>query len=176
LQLDAGLRLLRGGVRVADLGAAPGGWSQVAASKAGDSGLVVAVDRARMKPLPGVICIRGDFISDAAALARVDEALGKGARFDLVLCDAAPDISGVRAADDAKAAALWDAALAFCDGRLAAGGGLLIKVFAGEEERAFRGRLAAAFAGGKKVRVCRPPACRGESREFYLFASGARKI
>ena len=168
-EIDAKDRLLRSGARVVDLGAAPGSWSQYAAQKAGAAGKVVAVDLLEIAPLPGVLILRGDFL-DEAVVARVREAL-QGKSADVVLCDLSPNLSGIPSADQARAAALTESAIAFCRECLAPGGVFLVKVFQGAEFQPLLAELKRTFAS---VRTRKPAASRDESRETYQLCRGLR--
>ncbi|MEE8287729.1 MAG: RlmE family RNA methyltransferase, partial [Gammaproteobacteria bacterium] len=149
---------------VVDLGAAPGGWSQVAAARTGPGGRVVAMDLLAMEPLPGVEFIPGDF-HQAETLARLEAVLA-GRAVDLVLSDMAPNISGIRAGDQARAMALAELALDFADTHLVAGGTLLVKVFQGADYPAF---LAAMKRRCRSTKVRKPEASRRKSAEHYLL-------
>ena len=129
LEIDAKDKLLRRGAKVVDLGAAPGGWAQVAAEKVKPGGAVIAVDLLEVAPIAGVTLLRGDFREPEVREAVV-AALG-GAKADLVLSDMSPNISGIASADQARAAQLADSALDFCRGHLAPDGAFLLKVFQG---------------------------------------------
>ncbi len=153
---------------VVDLGAAPGGWSQVAAERVGPAGRVIAVDVREIGPIVGVHFIRGSFLDEAVRRA-VREAVG--GRADVVLSDMMPNVSGIAAADQARAAELAHATIAFCEEVLDANGSLLLKVFQGAE---FGGILAALRRAFWTVRTRKPAASRGESRETYLLARGLR--
>ncbi len=122
-------KLLKPGMTVVDLGAAPGGWSQVAGRVAGTGGRVVAVDLLDMTPVAGVTFIRGDFGEDAV-LAQVEQAIGGGG-VDLVLSDMAPNISGVASIDQARSVGLAELALDFAVNHLKPQGNFLVKVFQG---------------------------------------------
>ena len=152
---------------VVDLGAAPGGWSQVAAARTGLGGRVVAMDLLAMEPLPGVEFIPGDF-HQAETLARLEAVLA-GRAVDLVLSDMAPNISGIRASDQARAMALAELALDFADTHLVAGGTLLVKVFQGADYPAF---LAAMKRRCRDTKVRKPEASRRKSTEHYLLGRG----
>ncbi|MGI9334767.1 MAG: RlmE family RNA methyltransferase [Gammaproteobacteria bacterium] len=169
MDIDDRDRLLRKGTRVLDLGAAPGGWSQVAAERtaAGEAPKrpVVAIDRLAMVPIPGVVAIEADLYSDEAPGA-IEAALERQ-RAGLVLCDMAPNITGVKVADQAAAAGLWALALDVAGAHLAPGGDLLIKVFEGAELAAFRHDLELRFA---QVYRRKPTASRSQSSEHYLLA------
>ena len=168
IEIDAKDRLLRPGARVVDLGAAPGGWSQVAAKKVGARGRVVAVDLLACAPIAGVTILQGDFrdpeIRDATRAAL-------GAPADLVLCDLSPNLSGIASADQARAAALVEIAVAFAVQVLRADGACLCKLFQGE---AFSGLLETLKRAFTSVQVRKPAASRSESRETYVLARGPR--
>ena len=162
-------RLLRAGQVVLDLGAAPGGWSQVARQRVGAAGRVVAVDVLEMAPLPGVEFLRGDFETDAVVLDLVQRLGARG--IDLVLSDMAPNLSGIGVADQARMMALAEAALAFAVEHLKPEGALLVKSFHGAGFDGFLRVLRQTF---ERVVVRKPAASRGGSRETYLLASGVR--
>lgn len=162
-------RLLIPGARVVDLGAAPGGWSQVAAGIVGAKGRVVAVDLLECAPIPGVRVLRGDFL-DPAVQDRVAAAL-EGGKADVVLSDLSPNLSGIASADQARAAELVRTALEFCRQHLREGGALLVKVFQGEEFGTLLKEMRTMFSD---VRTLKPSASREESRETYLLARGLR--
>ena len=166
-EIDKRERLLIGGLRVVDLGAAPGGWSQVAAARVGRKGFVVAVDLLPMDPIPGVQFILGD-IGDPAVLGAVQTALG-AQRAGLVMSDMAPNLSGVRSSDEARADALAEAALETAEAVLAVKGNLLIKAFHGRGFDLLRGELRERF---ERVVVRKPAASRNRSAEIYLVAKG----
>ena len=167
LEIDRTERILRPGARVVDLGAAPGGWSQVAAEKVGPRGKVVAIDRLEIAPIAGVTRIRGD-IREPSARHELEQALS-GARADVVLCDLSPDLTGIASTDQARAEELALLAIEFCKDHLDAKGALLLKVFHGES---FREVLAALKATFREVHTRKPAASRAESRETYLLARG----
>lgn len=162
-------RLLRPGMTVVDLGAAPGAWSQYAAQAVGRNGRVIAVDLLPMAPLPGVEFIEGDF-REQATLDALQAALGE-TRPGLVLSDMAPNISGVTSVDQPRGMYLAELALDFARAQLAPGGGLVTKVFqgAGSDEL-----LAEARKHFETVRVRKPKASRDRSREVYLVAGNYR--
>jgi 23S rRNA (uridine2552-2'-O)-methyltransferase len=168
-EIDRADRLFAPGQRVVDLGAAPGGWSQVAAEKVGSGGRVIAVDLLEMAPLPGVTVIRGDFTEEAVR-REVERALG-GERVDLVLSDMSPNLSGVAASDQARSIRLCGLALDFALAHLKPGGSLLVKAFQGARFPAFLERLRASF---ERVASRKPGASRGRSSEMYLRARGPR--
>ncbi|SRR5258706_8317239 len=163
-------KLVRPGMTAVDLGAAPGGWSQVLAPLVGAKGRVIALDILEMEPLRGVVLIRGDF-SEESTLKLLEEQMGDRA-IDLVVSDMAPNISGVGLVDQSRSIHLAELALEFARGRLKPGGDLLVKVFQGAGLDEFRKQLAAAFAS---VAVRKPKASRDRSSEFYLLARGKRQ-
>ena len=167
LEIDQRERLLKPGANVVDLGAAPGGWSQVAAQKVGSRGKVVAIDRLEMAPVAGVTVLRGDFLDEKthAALAL---ALGAG-KADVILCDLSPDLTGIASTDQARAAELVSTALEFCRAHLAPRGAFLVKVFQGESFKDVLGEMKATF---REVHTRKPEASRAESRETYLLGRG----
>ncbi|MEE4384313.1 MAG: SAM-dependent methyltransferase [Pseudomonadales bacterium] len=169
LELDEKHRLLRRGATVVDLGAAPGGWSQVAAERVGGEGTVIALDRLEMDPIAGVTVLQADFEEEAglrALLAALPEA---GA--DVVLSDMAPNLSGVRAADQARASALVELALELAVRVLRPGGALAVKLFQGAGFDEFLAEARRAF---EKVTVRKPDASRSRSREVYAVCEGRR--
>ena len=158
-------RLIKPGMTVVDLGAAPGAWSQYAAKLVGPRGRVIALDLLDMDPLGDVEFIRGDFREDAT-LAALEATLGDS-RVGLVLSDMAPNISGMSSVDQPRAMYLAELALEFARNRLAPGGGAVIKVFQGEGSDAL---VAEARRHFETVRQRKPKASRDRSREFYLVA------
>jgi 23S rRNA (uridine2552-2'-O)-methyltransferase len=168
-EIDRADRLFAPGQRVVDLGAAPGGWSQVAAAKVGPGGRVIAVDLLEIAPLPGVTAIRGDF-TEETVLRAVERALG-GERVDLVLSDMSPNLSGVAASDQARSICLCELALDFALAHLQPEGTLLVKAFQGAGFPAFLQRLRASF---ERVASRKPGASRSRSSEMFLLARGPR--
>lgn len=162
-------KLVRPGMTVVDLGAAPGGWSQVLAPLVGAKGRVIAYDLLDMAPIPGVTFLQGDFTADEAP-ARLDAAL-EGRAVDLVVSDMAPNISGVGMVDQARSIHLAELALEFARQRLKPGGHLLVKVFQGAGLDEFRRELGAAF---QSVAVRKPKASRDRSSELFLLAKGRK--
>ncbi len=162
-EIDANEKILKPGQIVVDLGAAPGGWSQVAAQKVGAGGRVVAIDLLPIAPISGVTLLQGDFRSEA--LIRV---LGP-AKADVVLSDVSPNLSGIGNVDQARALELTAAAIDFCCRLLKPEGVFVLKVFHGEAFREVVARLKSSF---KKVKVVKPLASRGESAETYVVAWG----
>ena len=169
-EIDDRIRLLRPGARVVDLGAAPGGWTQVALQRIGPTGRVVALDLLAMDPLPGAIVLQGDF-QEAAAERAVLEALAGPA--DLVLSDMAPNTTGHGATDHLRIMALAELALDFALKVLAPGGGFVAKVFQGGSEKGLLDLLKRHFA---TVRHVKPPASRKGSSELYVVATGFRAV
>ncbi len=168
-EIDGKDRLLRPGARVVDLGAAPGSWSQYAARRVGASGRVVAIDLLEIRPSSGVTVLQGDFL-DEAMRGRLREALG-AERADVVLCDLAPNLSGIVSADQARAAELVGEAIEFCRGVLAPDGAFLAKVFHGREFEPLLAEMRRTFA---TVQTRKPAASRGESSETYLLCRGLK--
>ncbi len=160
-------RLIRPGMVVVDLGAAPGGWVQLAARWMKGQGHLVGLDILSIEPLAGVELIQGDFTEDNP-LAEL-EAVISGRPVDLVMSDMAPNISGTRAADQPRAMYLVELALDFATNHLRSGGGFVAKVFQGEGFDAFLQDLRKHF---RKVTVEKPAASRPRSREVYLLAQG----
>lgn len=163
-------KLVRPGMTVVDLGAAPGGWSQVLAPIVGAKGQVIALDLLEMEPLRGVVAIRGDF-SENLTLKLLENHLGDRS-IDLVVSDMAPNISGVGLVDQARSIHLAELALEFARERLKTGGDLLVKVFQGSGVDEFRKALSGAFGS---VAVRKPKASRDRSSEIYLLARGKRQ-
>jgi 23S rRNA (uridine2552-2'-O)-methyltransferase len=162
-------KLVRGGMVVVDLGAAPGGWSQVLAPLIGEKGRVIALDLLDMEPIRNVTFLRGDF-SEEQALAALEKELG-GRQADLVVSDMAPNISGVGMVDQARSMHLAELALDFSGRYLKPGGSLLVKVFQGTGLDEFRKQLGEVF---DSVAVRKPKASRDRSSELFLLAKGRR--
>lgn len=169
MEIDDRDRLLRPHARVLDLGAAPGGWSQVARQRLGKTGLVVGVDLLPMAPLPGVEFIQGDF-TEKGCRACLDLALNHHAA-DLVLSDLAPNISGVELYDQARAMGLAELALEFAMETLKPDGGFLVKVFQGVDFDDYVRRMKRSFA---TVVTRKPAASRDRSPEVYLLGRGVK--
>src|SRR4029079_1418263 len=148
-------RLLAPGLVVVDLGAAPGGWSQVAAQKVGGRGRVVALDILDLPALPGVTFIRGDF-HDVMSVEHLEHALG-GGQADLVLSDMAPNLTGIASSDQARTMALAELALDFALNHLKPQGNFLVKTFQGSGFDAFLKEVRSRF---KAVAVRKPDASR----------------
>ena len=167
-EIDDKYRLLKSGTRVVDLGAAPGGWSEIAARRVGAGGRVLAIDILDMKPIAEVEFLKLDFL-DAAAPQRLKDLLGGQA--DLVLSDMAANATGHRQTDHLRIMALAEAAAHFAREVLAPGGCFLCKVLQGGAEAALLAELKRDFASVKHVK---PPASRSDSAELYLLARGFR--
>jgi 23S rRNA (uridine2552-2'-O)-methyltransferase len=167
-------KLLRPGMLVVDLGAAPGGWSQVLRQslrdkKGNDTGRVLALDILEMPPIAGVEFIHGDF-REAEALSRL-ETLIQGETVDLVLSDMAPNMTGVDTVDLARAMYLSELARDFADSHLKTGGNFLIKLFQGEGFDAYVADLRRRYT---KLVIRKPAASRRRSNEVYALATGKR--
>lgn len=169
LEIDARDRLLKPGMTVVDLGAAPGSWCQVVAQRAKGQGRALAIDLLPVAPLPGVESLEGDF-TEAAALAWLEARLGDG-RVDLVLSDMAPNISGVGLRDQARHYELCELALDFAVRWLKPDGAFLVKVFQGVGFEDFRRAMQAAF---EQVVIRKPDASRDRSSEVYLLGRRPR--
>ena len=159
----------RPGDAVADLGAAPGGWAQALAERVGRSGRVVAVDLLEIAPIPGVTVVRGDF-REETVLQRLEDALD-GRKLDLVVSDMAPNLSGVRASDQARSVHLCELALAFAKDHLKPRGAFLVKIFQGTGYPEFLAAMRAVFIA---VASRKPGASRGDSKEMYLVGKGLK--
>ncbi len=168
-EINARDKLVKRGMCVVDLGAAPGGWSQLVAPLVGAGGKVLALDILEMAPIPNVEFIQGDF-GEQAVLEAVERAL-QGRGVDLVLSDMAPNISGVRATDQARWEHLSALAVDFAVNYLNPGGSLLVKCFQGAGVDELRRDLGRFF---DSVVVRKPEASRDRSREFFLLARGRR--
>lgn len=163
LELNEKERFLKPGALVVDLGAAPGGWSQVAAGRVKPGGRVLAIDLLPIAPITGVTVLKGDFRD-----ATLSAALG-GRKADVVLSDVSPNISGIAGVDQARALELGLAALDFCTKNLRPEGVFVAKAFQGE---AFDELLSALKREFSKVKVIKPTASRGESTETYVVSRG----
>lgn len=168
IEIDAKHRIIKPGARVVDLGAAPGGWSQVAARRAGEGGRVVAIDVLEMGAIPGVEFLQLDF-HDPTAPDKLKAVIGGGA--DVVLSDMAPNTTGHRQTDHLRIMALAELAADFAREVLAKGGALLCKVLQGGAGPALLAQLKRDFAVVKHVK---PAASRADSAELYLLATGFR--
>jgi 23S rRNA (uridine2552-2'-O)-methyltransferase len=167
-QLDKRFHLLSRGLRVVDLGCAPGGWSQVAVERVGPAGKIVGVDLSPTDSLPGATLLHGDF-RDEASVAAIRAALGGPA--DLVLSDMAAPATGHAATDHLRVVALAEDAFALAATLLRPGGAFVAKVFQGGAEGALLAVLKKSFA---EIRHAKPAASRAESAETYVVAKGFR--
>jgi len=163
LEINEKEKILKPGAVVVDLGAAPGGWSQVAAAKVRPGGRVVAIDLLALAPISGVTVLKGDFRDPGLA-----QVLG-GVKADAVLSDVSPNISGIPGVDQARALELSFAAVEFCGRNLKPDGVFVAKAFHGEAFDDLIARLKREF---KKVKVIKPTASRGESSETYVVSRG----
>jgi len=160
-------KLIKSGMTVVDLGAAPGGWSQLCAELVGDKGTVVACDILEMDAIAGVDFLHGDFREEAvldALLNRID-----GRNVDVVLSDMAPNMAGNDSIDQNRSMYLVELALDMCHQVLKRNGAFAVKVFQGEGFEAFLKDVRAAF---KTVKSRKPSASRDRSREVYIVATG----
>ena len=162
-------RILKPGMTLVDLGAAPGGWSQYALGQVGRRGRVLAMDLLPMEPLPDVTFIQGDFREDAVLEALLEQLEGR--EVDLVLSDIAPNLSGSEAVDIPRAMYLVELAVDFADQVLKPGGELLVKVFQGEGFDPLLRTLRQRYG---KVLIRKPKASRPRSREVYALARGRK--
>ncbi|HRH13074.1 MAG TPA: 23S rRNA (uridine(2552)-2'-O)-methyltransferase RlmE [Azonexus sp.] len=169
MEIDDKDKLLRRGEVVVDLGATPGGWSQVAARRVGAGGLVLALDLLEMEPIHGVDFIQGDFREDEI-LARLEERLA-GRPVGLVMSDMAPNMSGVQLVDQARIMYLAELGLDFCKAHLKPEGAFLVKVFQGTDYEAFVRSMREVF---RTVAVRKPDASRDRSAELYLLGRALR--
>jgi 23S rRNA (uridine2552-2'-O)-methyltransferase len=167
LEIDAKDRLLKPGTVVVDLGATPGGWSQVAAAKVGRGGKVIALDLLPLDPLAGVDFIQGDFREDAV-MKQLEDML-HGNPVGLVISDMAPNISGVASADQARTMQLAELALEFALEHLKPDGSFLVKVFQGAGFEDFLKLMRSRFS---RLVTRKPKASRDRSSELYLLGSG----
>ncbi len=165
LELQDKYQLIKAGMTVVDLGAAPGGWCQLVQSLVGEKGRVVGLDIVPMEPLYGVQFIHGDF-TEVEPLRELVEALD-GQAVDLVLSDMAPNMSGMATIDQAKAMYLAELALEFVRSHLKPGGDFVVKLFQGEDFDTYVREVRSLF---RKVQVRKPKASRPRSREVYLLA------
>jgi 23S rRNA (uridine2552-2'-O)-methyltransferase len=171
-EIDDKFHLLKPGARVVDLGAAPGGWSEIAAHRIGPGGRVIALDVLDMKPVAGVEFLQLDFL-DPTAPDRLKDMLGgrKQGKADVVLSDMAANATGHRQTDHLRIMALAEAAALFAREVLAPGGSFICKVLQGGTEAVLLAELKRDFATVKHVK---PPASRTDSAELYLLAKGFR--
>jgi 23S rRNA (uridine2552-2'-O)-methyltransferase len=166
-ELDRRDHLLRPGMTVVDLGAAPGGWSQYVKTRVGASGRVLALDILPIEPINGVEFLTGDF-TEQPVLDSLIERL-QGHPVDLVISDMAPNMTGVSAVDQARSMELAELALDFANQTLKPGGTVLMKTFQGRGFNEFYAQMRHRFA---KIVTRKPQASRSESREIYLLGKG----
>jgi 23S rRNA (uridine2552-2'-O)-methyltransferase len=169
LEIQEKDRLIKPGMCVVDLGAAPGGWSQVAADLVGAKGLVVAMDVLPMDSMAGVSFVQGDF-REEEVLTQLEDLLGDSV-VDLVISDMLPNVTGVSAVDQPRSIYLCELALEFARERLKPGGAFLVKVLQGEGFDPYLQSMRARFT---KVLTRKPAASRGISREVYLLGQGKK--
>lgn len=168
-EIDERDRLLRPGMIVVDLGAAPGAWTQYVRERVGRDGRVIALDILPMDALAGVEVLQGDFTTDTVVQALLDALAGRPA--DLVISDMAPNITGIDSADQARAMYLAELALDFSAQVLKPGGAFLVKVFQGRGFNELYKVMQQRFA---RVATRKPKASRPRSPELYLLATGFR--
>jgi 23S rRNA (uridine2552-2'-O)-methyltransferase len=171
LELHQKDKLFRTGMKVVDLGASPGGWSQVVAECVGVTGKIIALDILEMEPLKGVTFLQGDFTEHSTAMQL--SAMLEGEPLDWVISDLSPNISGITSSDQPKIIAMADMALDFAKQHLKKDGGFLVKIFQGEGFDSFFKSCRASF---KTVTVRKPDASRSSSRELYVLARGYYNI
>jgi 23S rRNA (uridine2552-2'-O)-methyltransferase len=164
-QIDQKERLFRPGFNVLDLGAAPGGWSQYAASKVRDSGQVIALDRLEIDPIPGVKVIFGDFL-DSPVVAELNDILS-GLTLNLVISDMAPNLTGIKDVDQPAMGNLVTVSAAFASQHLGDQGVFVAKFFEGAEAQNVKKTVAQLFS---EVRIRKPDASRPKSAENYIVA------
>ncbi len=169
-EIDRRDHLLRPGMTVVDLGAAPGGWTQYVQGRVGASGRVIALDILPMEPVDGVEFIEGDFTEQPVLDSLIQHL--RGQLPDLVISDMAPNISGVIAVDQAKSMGLAELALDFVHKTLKPGGAMLVKTFQGEGFNEFYAQMRRNF---EKIVTRKPQASRSESREIYLLGKGFKR-
>lgn len=169
MELDDRDKLIKPGMTVVDLGSAPGSWSQVVVERLKGQGRVFALDLLEMQGLPGVEFIQGDFTEDEV-LAKLENSLN-GQPIDLVICDMAPNISGISTVDQARSIYLNELALDFSLKWLKPGGGFLVKMFVGS---GYDEAVATIRQGFEKVATRKPKASRDRSNEVYLLATGKK--
>ena len=167
VELDQKDRLIRPGMRVMDLGSAPGGWSQVLSRRLGERGKVLATDILPMEPIDNVDFIQGDF-TDEAIVGQIHDWLG-GAKFDLIVSDIAPNITGIDSADQASSIYFLELALDTVRETLKPGATFVAKMFQGAGSDEWLKDLRKSF---DKVSIRKPGASRPESREVYVVAKG----
>ncbi len=176
IEIDQKDRLVKPGMTIIDLGAAPGGWSEYCVKKLGKKGTMVALDILPMEPIEGVTIIEGDFREDLVfdeLMAVIDSVANNSGKVDLVISDMAPNISGMGSVDMPRAYYLCELALELARQVLKPGGGLLVKLFQGEGFEAYNKALKSSFS---KVVMRKPRASRARSREIYALATGFKVL
>ena len=176
IEIDQKDRLVKPGMTIIDLGAAPGGWSEYCVSKLGKKGTMVALDILPMEPIEGVTIIEGDFREDVVfneLMSIIGNSESNSGKVDLVISDMAPNISGMGSVDMPRAYYLCELALDLARQVLKPGGGLLVKLFQGEGFEAYNKELKTSFS---KVVMRKPRASRARSREIYALATGFKVV
>jgi len=176
IEIDQKDRLVKPGMTIIDLGAAPGGWSEYCVKKLGKKGTMVALDILPMEPIEGVTIIEGDFREDLVfdeLMAVIDSVANNSGKVDLVISDMAPNISGMGSVDMPRAYYLCELALELARQVLKPGGSLLVKLFQGEGFEAYNKALKTSFS---KVVMRKPRASRARSREIYALATGFKVL
>ena len=176
IEIDQKDRLVKPGMSIIDLGAAPGGWSEYCVKKLGKKGTMVALDILPMEPIEGVTIIEGDFREGLVfdeLMAVINSAANNSGKVDLVISDMAPNISGMGSVDMPREYYLCELALELARQVLKPGGGLLVKLFQGEGFEAYNKALKSSFS---KVVMRKPRASRARSREIYALATGFKVL
>jgi 23S rRNA (uridine2552-2'-O)-methyltransferase len=171
IEIDRRYRLFKPGMTVVDLGATPGSWSQYAVQEVGPSGRVIATDILPLEPLEGVEFLQGD-LHDGAVITHLQALLGNQSA-DIVLCDMAPNLSGMASVDQPRAMALAELALELINDTLTPQGVCLIKLFQGQDFETFVSDVRRVFT---TLRLVKPKASRPQSREVYLLGLGRVQI
>ncbi len=176
IEIDKKDRLVKSGMTIVDLGAAPGGWSEYCVKKLGKKGNMIALDILPMEPIDRVTIITGDFREESVfdeLMTVINDSTAVNKKADLVISDMAPNISGMGSVDMPRAYYLCDLALDLARQVLSPGGGLLVKLFQGEGFEEYNKELKASFS---KVVMRKPKASRPRSREIYALATGFKVV
>ena len=176
IEIDKKDRLVKSGMTIVDLGAAPGGWSEYCVKKLGKKGNMIALDILPMEPIDRVTIITGDFREESVfdeLMTVINDSTAVNKKADLVISDMAPNISGMGSVDMPRAYYLCDLALDLARQVLSPGGGLLVKLFQGEGFEEYNKELKASFS---KVVMRKPKASRPRSREMYALATGFKVV
>jgi len=176
IEIDKKDRLVKPGMTIIDLGAAPGGWSEYCVKKLGKKGNMIALDILPMEPIDRVNIITGDFREESVfdeLMTTINSSTAVNKKADLVISDMAPNISGMGSVDMPRAYYLCDLALDLARQVLSPGGGLLVKLFQGEGFEEYNKELKASFS---KVVMRKPKASRPRSREMYALATGFKVV